>query len=229
MHMAPQEPRDEDLMIQMISATQPVVTEDPLDDVFGSDSESPAFGHGDQAGGARESHPSDIPRLQAEHATAGYRDGVVVAKGKSIQAGFDEGYGLGATIGLAAGQLLGFLEGLGSAIRTSNPDEHRRINELFALASGELSTERIFDQQYWAPNGTWKYEIGTEGQEDIIFEDVAKAHPLISKWTSLVEVEITRWGVDRAVLSSPSEAQGSGAPEKKELKIDQKPREVLDW
>ena len=59
-----------------------------------------------------QNHPSDIPRLRQVHATAGYREGISRAKAQSLQPGFDEGYGLGATFGLHVGYLLGALKGL---------------------------------------------------------------------------------------------------------------------
>src|ERR1700761_7278498 len=55
---------------------------------------------------------SDVPRVQAAHTTAGYRDGIAVAKAEYVQAGFDEGYGLGGEVGRAVGWILGALEGL---------------------------------------------------------------------------------------------------------------------
>ncbi|KAG5999876.1 hypothetical protein E4U21_006167, partial [Claviceps maximensis] len=73
-----------------------------LDDVFGSAPASP-----DQTDVRDHSHPSDIPRLQTEHATAGYREGITAAKESSIQPGFDEGFSLGAALGSHAGRLLG--------------------------------------------------------------------------------------------------------------------------
>ena len=55
---------------------------------------------------------SDIPRLRSIHITSGYRDGIATGKMQSVQAGFDEGYSLGAVLGLKAGWILGVLEGL---------------------------------------------------------------------------------------------------------------------
>ncbi|KZF20432.1 hypothetical protein L228DRAFT_240952 [Xylona heveae TC161] len=63
--------------------------------------------------------PSDIPRLRSVHSTAGYRDGIAFAKNEYIQAGFDEGYALGAVIGLRIGWILGALEGLWIALEKS--------------------------------------------------------------------------------------------------------------
>lgn len=230
MHMAQHDPLDEDLRIQVISSGETLrQIEDPLDDVFGSDSGSPIF-ESDHHSEARESHPSDIHRLQAEHATAGYRDGITAAKNKSIQAGFDEGFSLGAALGLKAGQVLGFLEGISNALRTEKGDDFREAQKCLEDARKELSTESIYDEKYWAPDGTWKYELQTATPEsDIIFEDVANAHPLIAKWEDILAGKIGRWAVDLQILDQADENPAAVAPEKKEVKVEQQPREMLDW
>ncbi|KAI9879206.1 MAG: Essential protein Yae1, N terminal, partial [Pleopsidium flavum] len=61
-------------------------------------------------------HPSDIPHLRSTHSTAGYRDGIAASKEQYIQSGFDEGYALGAVLGLRVGWILGVLEGLYAAL-----------------------------------------------------------------------------------------------------------------
>ncbi|KAI4602195.1 Essential protein Yae1, N terminal [Pestalotiopsis sp. 9143b] len=240
MHMAQQHDlEDEDLRIQIISAGEvprPVVNneEDFLDDVFGSDAGSVVFDpeHGAEA---RESHPSDIRRLQAEHTTTGYRDGITAAKAKSIQAGFDEGFGLGATIGLKAGQVLGFLEGITSALRAADDggvsgDSYREAQRLLEASRKELSTDSIYDEKYWLPDGTWRFELPSATAEgDIVFEDIASAHPLICKWNNIIEEQLGKWSVDVQVLQHADEIVGAIAPEKKEIKLEQQARVQLDW
>ncbi|KAK5663790.1 hypothetical protein OQA88_4222 [Cercophora sp. LCS_1] len=136
--------------------------------------------------------PSDLPRLQQAHSTAGYRDGITAAKASTVQAGFDEGYGLGATIGLRAGELLGLLEGIASAL----PGDER-LKLLVDDARGELAVQSIFGKEYWEGDGTWRYEL-PEGEET--FGDVAGGHPLIKKWGRVVSGEMGRVGVIREVL-----------------------------
>ncbi|KAG4433081.1 hypothetical protein IFR05_011447, partial [Cadophora sp. M221] len=85
-------------------------TNDDFDDVFGSAPSSPSLLPHQPTTGNLE--PSDIPRLREKHETEGYRDGVTKGKGESVQAGFDEGYGLGAVLGLKIGKILGILEGV---------------------------------------------------------------------------------------------------------------------
>jgi hypothetical protein len=233
MHMAPQDGRDEDLMMQMVSSAEPAPqAEDPLDDVFGSDPGSPVFeSEPDTDTGAWDTLPSDVRRLQTEHITAGYRDGITVAKGQSIQAGFDEGFSLGAEIGLKAGQVLGFLEGIIGALRSGNEEDHRQAQQLLADARKELSTDEIYDQKFWAPDGTWKFTLQSQVPEsDVVFADVAAAHPLIAKWCGILDAQISKRDIRREVLMHMAETPAAAVAEKKEVKVEQQqPRERLEW
>ncbi|TVY31571.1 Uncharacterized protein LSUB1_G008387, partial [Lachnellula subtilissima] len=90
-----------------------------FDDVFGSAPPSPSFEN--PRGGNLE--PSDVPRLKEKHETEGYRDGVSKGKAETVQAGFDEGYGLGAVLGLRIGKNLGLLEGIWRAVHAGEDGE----------------------------------------------------------------------------------------------------------
>ncbi|KAK0624610.1 hypothetical protein B0T17DRAFT_493297 [Bombardia bombarda] len=190
-----------------------------------------------------QSHPSDVPRLQAEHTTAGYRDGITDAKSSSVQAGFDEGFGLGATIGAHVGQLLGVLEGLAFAElvqgQTTPPPE-----TLLVSAQLELSVQSVFGKDYWAEDGTWTYD--EEGGEEVLFAHVGAAHPLVKKWDGIIRAEAARYGLVWDVLAQEAEeerreeeegeaaAAAAAADAMKETK-DAKPavasqsREALAW
>ncbi|MCJ1332234.1 Essential protein Yae1, N terminal [Thelotrema lepadinum] len=99
---------------------------DLLDDVFGSpDPDLDADFHSLSIGAGvhREQHPSDIPRLTSVHATAGYRDGVAAAREKAVQGGFDEGWVLGAGLGVRAGYVLGAMEGVTAAFDRAGSGE----------------------------------------------------------------------------------------------------------
>ncbi|KAF5550315.1 abc1 containing protein [Fusarium mexicanum] len=177
----------------------PASTNDALDDVFGSGPSSPTgFRHDDESA---QSHPSDIRRLQTEHTTAGYREGIAVAKESSIQAGFDEGFSLGASVGVRAGQILGLLEGINEAVRGLNEADSSNIAELLKQAREELSTQGLFTPEYWSEDGNWKYEVTTAtGAEDVVFSDVADAHPLMRKWTKIADEQVTTSKIDRSIL-----------------------------
>jgi hypothetical protein len=198
-------PSDPDIFITMPpptsrSASPPPTAaheQDNLDDVWGSDSIPSSQSLLPSHIPSSHQHPSDIPRLQQEHATAGYRDGVTAAKAASAQAGFDEGFGLGAVIGARAGRVLGVLEGLALAVR----DE--RTEKLWRDARRELGVVSIFGAEYWDGEGVWRFEVGNQGrgEEDIVFADVAGAHPLVMKWEGVVKDEARRWNVDLEMLS----------------------------
>ncbi|PNY28960.1 Uncharacterized protein YAE1 [Tolypocladium capitatum] len=199
MHFQPIEPSAEDAYLSQAEGggaeppeAEPTTALDPLDDVFGS----PA-GHQDAQDAA---HPSDMRRLQSEHATAGYREGITAAKDSSMQAGFDEGFGLGATIGLRAGQLLGTLEGISDAVKGQTSAAALAAEKLLTEAREELSTGRIFSPEYWAPDGTWTFEVEAAEGEDVLFLDVANAHPLMRKWNHIVDEHANRWKIDRSIL-----------------------------
>lgn len=176
---------------------------DILDDVFGGGDDDEHFdAHADHAQGTTH-HPSDVPRLQQEHTTAGYRDGITAAKATSIQAGFDEGFGLGATLGLRVGRLLGLLEGIAAAA-CPQQDEAASVRRL-GDARAELGVKSVLGAAFWHADGTWKYEVGGEDssssagdqeQEQLLFAHVVDAHPLVAKWTAIVRDEMQRLGLD---------------------------------
>ncbi|KAK3335964.1 hypothetical protein B0T19DRAFT_436778 [Cercophora scortea] len=195
----------------------------------------------------QHSHPSDVPRLQQEHTTAGYRDGVTVAKASSVQAGFDEGFGLGATVGAHAGRLLGLLEGLAAAVQkmTSDdpsaplPAESERLSSLLNDARAELSVQSVFSEEFWAPDGTWKYDVPelAAGEEDtaVVFADVAAAHPSLKKWDAVVRAEAERYGLlwDVALPEEEEEEEGEGvksaAVAKRGIKVVAQSKEQFAW
>ncbi|CAJ2503886.1 Uu.00g112800.m01.CDS01 [Anthostomella pinea] len=223
MHLPPLESRDDDFYIQMSAMrdTTPAPApafQDPLHDVFGSDPD-PDLAAADIS--------MDTRRLQTQHTTVGYREGITAGKSESIQAGFDSGFSLGANIGLKAGQLLGLLEGIPAALAEGAHSTH--ANRLLADARTELSTDKIFDEEYWAPDGSWRYAItGSDGSGQPTSEDVANEHPLILKWSRVVEQEMRTWSIDPSlpILKgyAPVEEEGDAISAKKAT-----PREVVDW
>lgn len=193
-----------------------------LDDVFGSTEH------------AHASHPSDMGRLQSEHATAGYREAVSAAKAATIQEGFDEGFSLGAAVGLRMGRLLGMLEGIADAVKQRGGDDAAAaaaVPGLLADARGDLCAGRVFGPAYWAPDGIWTFDVEPASPGDVLFADVADAHPLICKWTKLVDEQIRLWRIDEAILAADAgprldplvdEAPVLGAP-------SVTPKRPLDW
>lgn len=170
---------DEYLMLQQGSY------EDPLADVF--DSETPpdhehyrlgSTSHADHAG----DQPSDIPRLRSIHVTSGYREGIAAGKDTSIQAGFDEGYALGAEFGMLSGRILGQLASLMTIVSTSSVLQD--LTRLYERAKEELAGEKLFAPAFFDEHGIWKYAIpDAESEDETTFRKVAANHPSIVKWS----------------------------------------------
>jgi hypothetical protein len=189
------------------SETPPI---DPLDDVFGSAPSSPILrveGSEDTEGGPQDQasthlqHPSDIPRLRSIHVTNGYREGIAASKEQHLQIGFDEGYSLGAEIGLKAGWCMGVLDGLMNAVRSKHANENDEHGEyvsegdmrsLVNEAKEDLKMENLCGRDYIGEDGIWLYPIPglddvTLGSgSDVAFDQVAAAHPIIAKWVAKV-------------------------------------------
>ncbi|KAJ6444081.1 ABC1 domain-containing protein [Purpureocillium lavendulum] len=204
MHFQPIEPSDEDAYLPQggaggLTAAAPsrATNDELLDDVFGSEPPSPA---GERWEPRSTAHPSDMHRLETEHTTAGYREGITASKESSMQAGFDEGFSLGAAIGQQVGHLLGLLEGVFDAVKGESGEAAKTMESQLATAREELARSRIFSSDYWAPDGNWTYEVQVAEGADILFSDVAKAHPLVRKWTEVVDEYTTQWGIDKTVL-----------------------------
>ncbi|RYP57144.1 hypothetical protein DL769_009664 [Monosporascus sp. CRB-8-3] len=237
MHLPPLAPGADEFYIQMASAYGPEPQyEDPLDDVFGSDSEPPPAPGSHGPSHVDRALAPDTRRLQVTHSTEGYREGITAGKAQSIQAGFDEGYNLGANVGLKAGQLLGLLEGIAAALgqrradADADADGSERASQLLADARQELRTERIFDEAYWAPDGSWRYDVkGTRDDGEIVFEDVANDHPLISKWKRIVHAEVRRWNMnlDLPALRSQESPNEEAAP--KAVRLEKQSRQAMEW
>ncbi|PHH52075.1 Uncharacterized protein yae1 [Ceratocystis fimbriata CBS 114723] len=170
-----------------------------VDSIFASDDESGLVILGEHRPAALSTELSELPRLQREHATNGYRDGVTAAKAMSIQGGFDEGFSLGATFGKIAGQLQGMLNTIAEAF-PENSSERTEIAAFTAAAEKDLCVEAIFAPELWNNDGTWKYIVPGEKEETdldgmVVFIDVAKAHPVIRKWTETVDELMARWDI----------------------------------
>ncbi|KAI1087375.1 hypothetical protein F5B19DRAFT_497410 [Rostrohypoxylon terebratum] len=139
----------------------------------------------------------DTKRLHIQHNTEGYRDGITAGKSESIQLGFDDGFNLGANLGIKAGFILGLLEGVATALKETGRYGSTRIDQLLLDAEKDLNVDSIFSEQYWSPDGGWKFLVqeSTHGGE-ISSEDVAKEHPVIMKWEENISQEVVRWRID---------------------------------
>lgn len=190
-----------------ITAVNDVTTNDIFDDIFSAspprpsclslDSETNTDALADSLSTSHLQERSDIPRLQSQHSTAGYRDGITASKGKFIQEGFDEEFPLGAELGMKSGWIIDVLE---YVVRGGQGVD--RVKILLKEARQELSVKRLITPEYFGQDGIWTYDVGEkrEGQEDndeeLGFRKVAAAHPVIGKWLGVVEVLAKETGLD---------------------------------
>ncbi|KAK2629521.1 hypothetical protein QTJ16_000341 [Diplocarpon rosae] len=146
---------------------------DDFDDVFGSCS-SPSLGPSGNL------EPSDIPRLKEKHETEGYRDGVTKGKGRVCRRGLTR---------------VGGLKGEGLE------GEKRRVQALLEQAKRDLGTRSVFERKFWGEDGIWRFEVPGEKEADgdVVFSDVAAAHPLVKKWEGVLEEEVRSWGLDLGI------------------------------
>lgn len=188
------------------------------DDIFGSAPNSPTLEprldsphtHQDPSS-ATTNERSDIPRLRTTHVTSGYRDGIAASKAQFVQEGFDEGYALGAVLGLKVGWCLGALEGVSRALGQSG-DSGDVVREVMAVreeARAELDMRELFGKEWFGEDGVWLYDVkGTgkrDGDGDVTFREVADAHPVLSGWVVRVKDLASRLGLDLEARRWPDE------------------------
>ncbi|KAK6353307.1 Essential protein Yae1, N terminal [Orbilia brochopaga] len=147
-------------------------------------------------------HPDSTTRLASKHTTEGYRDGITASKQQHVQAGFDEGYILGAALGLKIGELLGVLNGLvgtvnGQLSRCTDDGERQKLSLLLyrlkkvrLTARQELCLEKVFGREYFGEDGVWKWSAGDDPEKEQTFDDIVQRHPLVIKWTNTVEQQV---------------------------------------
>ena len=154
----------------------------------------------------------DAAKLRSVHITQGYREGIANNKTTKLQQGFDEGYRLGAEVGARAGWILGVLESTGST-------------KLLENANKELSLKELFGPAYFDEDGLWKWECtatkaskpqdgpgresNSASDETMTFEDIVEAHPILKKWTDLVEEWARHSGLDMKALERDDDDQTS--------------------
>ncbi|KAF3921682.1 hypothetical protein ABW21_db0202145 [Orbilia brochopaga] len=155
-------------------------------------------------------HPDDTTRLASKHSTEGYRDGITASKQEHVQAGFDEGYILGAALGLKVGELLGLLDGIvgtlnGQLSRCTDSDQQQSIlsslgkqKKIRLTARQELCLEKVFGIEYFGEDGLWKWSAEEDAGKEQTFDDIVLRHPLVIKWTDIVEEQVKELGLELA-------------------------------
>jgi hypothetical protein len=146
---------------------------------------------------------SDLPSRQRALDADAYREGLASAKGQYVQEGFDEGYALGADLGLRVGYVLGVLRGFVGAWKGQDPKAYAEVSKLYADAQKELAIEQLLGQTWVDEEGIWKWEVkGADG--DATFREVAAQHPVVKRWDELVDGLVRRWGVDLKAVEKMS-------------------------
>lgn len=146
---------------------------------------------------------SDLPSRQRALDADAYREGLASAKGQYVQEGFDEGYALGADIGLRVGYILGVLRGFVGAWRDQDQGAYDEASKLYEEAQKELAIEQLLGQTWVDEEGIWKWEVeGADGEAT--FREVAAQHPVAKKWDDQVEALARRWGVDLKAVEKMS-------------------------
>ncbi|KAF3930292.1 hypothetical protein ABW20_dc0109690 [Dactylellina cionopaga] len=172
--------------------------------------------------------PDSVTRLASKHTTEGYRDGITASKQQHIQEGFDEGYILGAALGLKVGEILGVLDGivgtLNGLLLSSEKDAkatkggeglkellegQKRVRE---NAKEELALEKVFGREYFGEDGIWRWNAENDGAdlESKTFDDIVLQHPLVVKWSEIVERQSKELGL---VFEEDAKLEDNGEPD----------------
>ncbi|KAF3042518.1 Essential protein Yae1, N terminal [Didymella keratinophila] len=175
--------------------------ESALDDIYGSTPNSPFLDA--QPSGRAHEMLSDLPSRQRALDADAYREGLASAKGQYVQEGFDEGYALGADIGLRVGYILGVLRGFVGAWKRHGQDAYSEVLRLYEEAQKDLAIEQLLGQMWVDEEGIWKWEVvGVDG--DATFREVAAQHPVVKKWDDKVDELAQRWSVDLKAVETMS-------------------------
>lgn len=150
---------------------------DDDDDIWGTSEGYQRYTDGSQALAAGEEMLSDLPAMQRQHMTAGYREGLSDSKAKSMQGGFDQGYPIGFELGLRVGKIFGVLEGFLAAFAKDKATAPIGLVELYARAKKELAISQLL-------NGLDDEELA---RPEFEFKDLPlKGRDAVQKWEELV-------------------------------------------
>ncbi|KAK9480809.1 hypothetical protein V1514DRAFT_324519 [Lipomyces japonicus] len=148
--------------------------------------------------GADEFFSPDIERLRRDHTRQGYLDGITRGKPESVQKAFDDGYPLGAALGIQVGKIIGTLQGL-KGLPLKSDKLKSKINEIERVIRSELlDVQLIFGDKYWAVDSEsgdvvplWLSRNISSSVDPGSLEIDASNHPLLRKWLSSVDLLTT--------------------------------------
>ena len=118
---------------------------DSDDDIFDTSDDYQNHGVSIDGPNMRQHLLSDLPAMQRQHMTAGYREGLSDSKAKSMQGGFDKGYPIGFELGIKVGQILGTLEGFLAAFAKDQTQMPAGLVGLYGKAKKELAISKLLD------------------------------------------------------------------------------------
>jgi Essential protein Yae1, N terminal len=133
---------------------------------------------------------SEVPHVYATHHQAGYREGISVSKTAHLQAGFDEGYLLGAEFGYA----IGWLTAAAEALETARRPDSAALGGLQRVGEG-LTLRSVYGSEYFDAEGKWLYPVAIKEGKQPSLQDVVLAHPVIGRYVALLKNESKRSGV----------------------------------
>jgi hypothetical protein len=116
---------------------------DDENDIFDNTDNHNHITDGMHAPEVREEMLSDLPAVQRQHMTAGYREGLSDSKAKSMQGGFDQGYPIGFVLGIRVGKILGVLEGFLAAFAKDPAGPPEELLRLYMSAKKELAINQL--------------------------------------------------------------------------------------
>lgn len=149
---------------------------DSSDDVFDT-SDDHDEGVANNNSNSRRNMLSDLPAVQRQHMTNGYREGLTDSKAKSMQGGFDQGYPIGHELGLKVGQVLGVLEGFLASFGKDATKLPEELVQLYRKAKSELTVSQLLD-------GLDEEKLGDPG---FGIEDLpVKTKETVQTWENLV-------------------------------------------
>ena|SRR2546423_6954143 len=152
------------------------------DDVFDTSENHQHIADGSQNSAPREDILSDLPAMQRQHMTAGYREGLSDSKAKHMQGGFDRGYPIGFELGIKVGKIFGVLEGFLAAFAQDQKSTPAGLVELYNRAAKELAISQLLDGLDDKVLASTEFEFK---------ELPMKSRELLGKWEVLV-VEMMR-------------------------------------
>jgi hypothetical protein len=173
---------------------------------------------------------SEVPRVEAQTSKAGYREGVASARDLMIQAGFDNGRGVGGEIGGHVGLIFSKLNPLEESaenqlksvemqLESAGSTEHPYTNKLLDVlyfansvkssmekARRSLAVEQVLGAEFFTEDGQWNYPVLVDGGwTDPVLDRDRRAVTPPARLVAASHPSIQRWNhrANRLALLNP--------------------------